>query len=384
MGKYIFISNSNKPTSEKYLSREKVRLSNVNRPCIEAAMKMGYEVYLGVNRANPEELECELDINLFDAHTFRNILDIKSNIIAYKNMMKILRSGDVEVIHCNTPIGGLIGRICGKRAKVPKVIYTAHGFHFYKGAPIIKGTIFKLAEKIMARYTDAIITMNEEDYKAAQEFKLRNNGKVYYVPGVGVNTIDYKNIVVDKKRVRSELGLNQEDIVLIAMGDLIRRKNYKTSIKAIANAANPNLHFLICGRGPELNNLQKLAKELGVERQIHFLGFRTDIKELLAVSDIFLFTSYQEGLPRSMMEAMASGLPCVSSKIRGVVDLIEDDKGGFLSNPDDIEGFADAINTLAENENSRKTMGANNRKEIKNYDIENVKEKIKEIYEEVL
>lgn len=236
----------------------------------------------------------------------------------------------------------------------------------------------------LARYTDAIITINQEDYQAAQKFRLRKGGKVYYMPGVGVDTKLYQIHGVDKEQLRNSLGIKRDDIVLIAMGDLIRRKNYSSSIKAIAKANNKKLHFLICGDGPELASLKSLAKGLGIEEQIHFLGFRTDIKELLSMADIFLFTTYQEGLPRSMMEAMAAGLPCVASKIRGNIDLIEDGIGGFLCNPDDIEGFAKAINKLAADKNLRKSLGFNNLNTIKQFDVENVKKIMKMIYKEVL
>jgi len=381
MKKYVFLSNSPKPTSEEQNSRKEIELTNVSKPCLEAAINMGFKVYFGVNRANPEGLQCELDVHLYDSHTYRSIFDFKSNYIAYKNLMSILKTGNFEVIHCNTPVGGLIGRICGKKAKVKKIIYTAHGFHFFKGAPLVNRTIFKWAEMIMAHWTDVIITMNKEDYQAASKFKLRNNGKVYYIPGVGIDTAAYKNIEIDKVSKRGKLGLELDDIVLIAMGDLIQRKNYEASLKAIAIANNPKLKFLICGRGPRLDSLQNLAKELGIENQVHFLGFRTDIKELLKISDLFLFTTYQEGLPRSMMEAMAAGLPCVASEIRGNIDLIEDGKGGYLRHPEDIVGLADVINRIANDKNLRIEMSQSNLQTIKMFDIGKIKQEINRIYD---
>ena len=170
---YVFLSNSNKPNKAEEYSRQPVILSNVSRPYLEKALDMGYEVWFGTNRDKPENLECELPIHMYDSHTYRSIFNLKDNIIAYKNLMKILKNNDIKVIHCNTPIGGMIGRICGKKAKVKHIIYTAHGFHFYKGAPLLNRTIFKWAESLMAHWTDAIITMNEEDYQAAQKFKLK-------------------------------------------------------------------------------------------------------------------------------------------------------------------------------------------------------------------
>lgn len=381
---YLWLSNGTKPKKNEKDSKKSVKLGNVSAPGVEAAINMGYKVFFGTNRANAHELACNYDVQLFNAGIYRSLTDFKSNYEAYKNVMRVLKKDKIDVIHCNTPIGGTLGRLCGKIKKVPTVIYTVHGFHFYKGAPFINRTLLKWAEIWMAHYTDAIITINQEDYQAAQKFKLRHNGKVYYIPGVGVNTADYRFDGFDKDSARQAFGLDENDIVLIAMGDLISRKNYSTSIKAIANAGNSKLHLLICGKGPMLDELKELVKELNLENQIHFLGFRTDVKELLQIADIFLFTTYQEGLPRSMMEAMSAGLPCVASKIRGNVDLIEDGKGGYLCEPDDVEGFAKVINLLATDSDKREEMKKSNLDTIKKYDVENIKKIITEIYSELL
>lgn len=384
MSRYVFISNSTKPSEEAQKSRKPVTLDNVNKPCLEVALSMGYEVWFGINRENPDGLKCELPIHMYDSHTYRSIFSLKDNIIAYKNLMLILNQGEVEVIHCNTPIGGVIGRICGKRAGVKKVIYTAHGFHFYKGAPLINGFMFRWAEMKMAQWTDAVITMNQEDYEAARKFKLRSNGKVYHVYGVGIDTENFKSETINRKELRASLGLTDTDFVCISMGDLIPRKNYSTAIKAIAKCGNKSLHYLICGNGPELKNLKALTKSLNVRDQIHFLGFRSDIKELLRSADIFLLNSMQEGLPRSLMEAMASGLPCVVSKIRGNVDLIKDGVGGYLCGATEFCEFAIAIGKLAGDIQLRITMGQRNLEKIKDYDVANVKRRIEEIYHEVI
>lgn len=378
---YVFIGNSTKPTEEKYKSREPVKISNVSRPCLQAALDMGYDVYLGTNRENPEELECELPVKLYDAHTYRSITAFRDNWIAYRNLSKVIKDGKIKVIHCNTPVGGMIGRLCGKRHKVDKIIYTAHGFHFYKGAPLLNRTVFKCAEKLMARWTDVIITMNQEDYEAAKKFKLRKGGKVYFVHGVGITLSDFVGLGAFRSRKRDELGVKDDDVVLISMGDLVPRKNYDTAIRAVAEASNPALQYFICGKGPEEENLKTLAESLGVAEQIHFLGFRSDIKELLTAADVFLFTTKQEGLPRSMMEAMASGLPCIASKIRGNTDLLEGTEGGYLCQTTDVSGYAEKLNLLANDKALREQMGRNNLITIKKFSTETVNEEIRKIYE---
>lgn len=385
MAGYIFIGNSTKPTKETLNSRDDIKLSNVSRPCLNAALGLGYEVVLGVNRNNPHELSCkELPISLYDSHTYRSITAIKDNFIAYKNLCNVIKEKHIEVIHCNTPVGGMIGRLVGKRYHVKKVIYTAHGFHFYKGAPLFNRTVLKWAEQIMAHWTDAIITMNEEDYQAAKKFKLKKGGKVYKVHGVGITLDDFKDIRVDRSEKRKELGLKDTDIVCISAGDLVARKNYGIAIEALAKVENENLHYLICGVGPEKENLEKLAEEKGVANRVHFLGFRNDVKELMKVSDIFLFTTLQEGMPRSMMEAMACGLPCVASKIRGNVDLLEEGKGGYLCVPNDYLDFAKKLNVLANESSKRESMSEYNLQAIRAFDINAVKMEIEDIYDAIV
>lgn len=367
MKKILFVSNISK------------KLTNFSIPSIEAAKEVGYDFHMAANLKDFKEINKSHEIKLHHLDISRNPFNIK-NFKAYKQMNNLLKKENFDAIHCNTPMGGILGRICGKKANVQKVIYTAHGFHFYKGASPIKSFLFKSIEKFLASYTDAIITINNEDYEAAKKFHLRKKGEVYFIPGVGVNTQEYNNDNINKFEFKQSLGLHEDAIIFVAMGDLIARKNYKTSIEAISLASNPKINLLICGAGPELSELKKYAITKNVEKQIHFLGYRSDIKEILSVSDVFLFTTFQEGLPRSMMEAMSSGLPCIASKIRGNVDLIENGEGGYLVAPGNSKGFSEAINVLSRDATLRNTMGKNNLANVKKYDVANIKKEMKKIY----
>lgn len=354
---------------------------------LRAAKRLGMDFYVVANRSasNLEQItadEKEYGVHLLHADISRSPVSL-SNIKAYKQICEIIKKYDIDYIHCNTPVGGVLGRLTGKKCKVKKVLYQAHGFHFYKGAPKKNWLIYYTIEKFLARFTDCIVTMNAEDNVAAKRFKCRNNGPVYNVHGVGIDLSLYEGLEQQRESKRQELGFTESDIVLISMGDLILRKNYTVAIDAVAKCDNPKLHYIICGKGPELDNLKQRAKALGVEQQIHFLGFRSDIKELLAAADIFIFTSLQEGMPRSMMEAMAAGLPCIASKIRGNVDLIENGKGGFLCNPYDSDAFADAMTKLQVDAGLKREMRLNNLLEIKHYDISVVAAEIENIYRNI-
>lgn len=376
MSKILFISNISN------------RITNFVTASIVAAHQLNMDFYQVANwkDAAPGQIEADerkYDIKIKSVPISRNPFS-KTNICAYKELVEIVKKERIDYIHCNTPTGGVLGRLVGKKCKVKKVIYEAHGFHFYKGAPIKNWVLYYPVEKVLAHYTDALITINNEDYEFAKHnMRLRNNGKVYYVPGVGIETKRFDSDEDNRKSKRAELNLEINDIAIISMGDLIERKNYETAIRAVAVAQDPRLQYFICGTGPEEERLKLLANKLGTEKQIHFLGFRSDIKELLAAADIFLFTTKQEGLPRSLMEAMASGLPCIASEIRGNTDLLADN-GGYLCAPTDVDGFAGKIKKLAEDKFLRETMGRNNLITIHKFSNETVCKELQKIYESEL
>ena len=365
------------------------RVNNFCMSSLVAAKKMNIEYHIAGNWGYASDLERTTDEEKYEIYIhqidfIRTPLDIR-NYKAYKQLTEIVERENYDAIHCNTPIGGVLGRLVGKKCKVSNVIYQAHGFHFYKGAPKKNWLVYYPVEKWLARHTDALITINSEDFELAKtKLKLRKNGKVYYVPGVGIDTTQYALSAKAREDKRIELKLNENDVALISMGDLIERKNYDTAIRAIAEAKNPALQYFICGKGPEEENLKALAESLGVSKQIHFLGFRSDIKELLAAVDVFLFTTKQEGLPRSMMEAMASGIPCVASKIRGNTDLIDGTEGGYLCETTDVPAYAEALNLLANDRSLREKMGRNNLITIQQFSTETVNEEIRKIYESEL
>lgn len=369
MSKILFVSNIAK------------RVGSFSVASIAAAKECGMEYYYAANWdatsiKQRNEDEKKYGIKLIHIDLVRSPYSPK-NIKAYLQLVDFINKEKIDYIHCNTPVGGILGRLAGKKCNVQKVIYQVHGFHFYNGAPIKNWMLYYPIEKWFAKITDAIITINKEDYERAKKFKLRNNGKVYYVPGVGMDLSQFELPENTRASKRKELGLKNSDIALISMGDLIKRKNYSLAIEVIAKCKNPNIHYYICGKGPDEARLKKIVEKMNLEDKIYFLGFRTDIKELLRASDIFLFTSKQEGLARSLMEAMASGLPSVSSRIRGNIDLIEDTKCGFLCSS--INEYVNAIDNIISSSNYSMYAEANYER-VKMFNMESVIEAIKEIY----
>ncbi|MBO5908441.1 MAG: glycosyltransferase, partial [Clostridia bacterium] len=253
--------------------------------------------------------------------------------------------------------------------------------HFYKGAPKLNWMLYYPVEKWLARYTDALITINKEDYElAGSKLTLRGGGKVYYVPGVGIDKSAYKTDADTRAAKREELGIPQNAFVIISAGELNANKNNRAIISAMKRAERKDVHYVLCGVGDMEVHLQKQAEELSLSDRVHFIGYRKDIKELYKMSDCFVMPSYREGLSRSMMEAMASGLPCIASKIRGNTDLLEEG-GGFLCEADDIEAYAQKIDLLAGDSLMRAAMGKKNLEVIEKFSTENVTQAMLKIYE---
>lgn len=381
--KYLFLANSSKPTEEEYNSIKPIRLNNFYLPNIKSAIHNNCDVYVGINRKYPKDLDTALPVEFYDANIFRSITDVKNNYRAYKNLMNFITQKNIDVIHCNTPIGGLLGRICGRKKNVNKIIYTVHGFHFYKGQNAIKRYLFKSIERYLAKSTDAIITINEEDFQSAKSFKLKKHGKVYKVHGVGIQTSITKTSSIEISKIKKDFHLKNQDIVLLTVGDLVKNKNIKTIIKSMRYLDNKYKLF-ICGQGVLDQKLKNYTTKLKLSDRIFFLGYRNDISTFYSMADIFVFSSFREGLPRVTMEAMSYGLPCVVSKIRGNIDLIDNGQGGFLCKTKDFKGIANKIKYISQNKKIYDSMSKWNLKKIKKYDVKYIQTEIDQIYSEIL
>lgn len=299
----------------------------------------------------------------------------------YKQLKGLLRKKETDVVHTHTPIVSALVRVALRKDNHIKIIYTAHGFHFHKGAPLLNWLLFYPVEKWLSRYTDVLITINKEDYERAKKsFKA---GRIEYVPGVGVNVEKCSKVTIKRKEKRTDLGLAEDDFVLVSTGELNSNKNHKTAIHAIHKLNNPSVKYLICGQGQLEDELLHLVKDLDLEHQVMLLGFRTDILEINHIADVFVFPSFREGLSVALMEAMACGLPVVCSDIRGNRDLVEDGKGGFLVGPRDVVGFAQSIKSLSENAALRKRMGQNNVVRVRDFDTSIVLSHMMDIYKTV-
>ena len=241
----------------------------------------------------------------------------KSNLEAVKELKKIVFENHYDIVHCHTPVAGVCARLACKsfRKNGLKVIYTAHGFHFYQGAPLKNWLVYYPIEKYCSRFTDVLITINQEDYALAK--KKMKAKKTEYVPGVGIDVDKFRNTVVDRTAKRKELGIPENAFLLLSVGELNANKNHQIVIRALAQLNDSNIHYMIAGKGDLHDELIDLANRLGVAEQVHLLGYRNDVAELYKTADVDIFPSIREGLGLAAIEGMAAGLPLICADNRG-------------------------------------------------------------------
>ncbi|MDF1616148.1 glycosyltransferase family 4 protein [Petrocella sp. FN5] len=347
---------------------------------IEVLKSLGYEVHGAANFEDINERLDKIDIVRHHFDIQRSPFSLK-NIKAYKQLKTIMKSENFDAVHCHSPMGSVLARLVARSIKLKNVIYTAHGFHFYKGAPIINWLLYYPIEKWLSRYTDILITINKEDFDRANSFKTC---RVEYIPGIGVDSSKFSEDKRIRTKKRSELNIPENSFVILSVGELNRNKNHEAVIRAISKIANKDVLYLICGKGILENYLNDLIQELGLSNQVKLLGFRNDLDEIYQAADLFAFPSYREGLSVSLMEAMASGLPIVASQIRGNVDLIESNDNGLLFKPKNTESCAISIEKIISNSGLRNEMKHRNLITIKKFSKKNVSEKMRDIYKNLL
>lgn len=344
--------------------------------------KTGYE-QKNAEVANPEIPYCDVWHNV----PFARSPFSAENISAYKSLKHIITSNDFAIIHSHTPVGGVLARLASVKARKhgTKSIYTAHGFHFYKGAPKSGWLIFYPIEKYLSKYTDHLITINEEDFQTAVSKKF-HAGKISKVNGVGVDINRFHIAHGDKNQdILNEFNLVSSDFILLSVGELNANKNHKVVIEALSKLNNKNIKYIICGAGALKDEYTEIAKTYNISDQVIFAGFRSDTEKFYHSSDVFVFPSFREGLPVSLMEAMASGLPCIASNIRGNRDLIVPSEGGFLiDNPADSDAFAVQIQLLYDNCELRKKYGSFNAAAIKKFSLDTVMAQMIDIYKQYI
>lgn len=363
-------------------------IGKFNMNNIEILISLGYQVTVATNfktdaHSSKKSIDdlveklTNLKIGLVQIDFSRSGSNIKGHFESYKQVFKLLDK-NFDIIHTHTPIASAIVRLANRFNKnsSSKVIYTAHGFHFYKGAPAINWITYYPIERILSKYTDLLITINREDFKRSKSFNAKD---VEYIPGVGVevNVLTAgKNEIKEKKQ---EFNITSSNI-LISVGELNNNKNHYIVIEALSKIKDKDFEYLIVGEGPNKKKLQDQINNHGLQNKIKLCGYRNDIQELLQLSDIFVFPSFREGLSKSVMEAMASGLVIVASSIRGNTDLIDEGRGGFLFNPKSSSDLSNCLLKILNKPDIKNEFGIYNNEKIKQFSTNKIDSKMRQIY----
>ncbi|WP_330112135.1 glycosyltransferase family 4 protein (plasmid) [Cetobacterium somerae] len=346
-------------------------------PHIKMLERNEYEVWIATNiqKEIPEELKNNRWINIsFSRNPFS-----KNSFRAIKEMKELIKNNNFEVIHFHTPVASFLGRYAAMKKKQKNIIYTAHGFHFFKGAPLKNWLIYYSMEKLAINWTDKIITINEEDFQRAQKM-ARKNTKVYKIDGVGLSLENYRNGNFNK--IKEELKISENEFVISMIGELNKNKNQIQLLKAVSLLKNKginNIRIVLVGVGNQKNILEEEAKKNNLK--IDFLGYRKDVKDIIAASHIICSMSYREGLPRNIMEGMAQGKSFIVTNIRGNQDIIKSNKNGLLVEVDDFKETAYKIESLIKDRNMISKMAENNFIDVNKFSIEKILKEMEKIYE---
>ena len=358
----------------------KNHIAEFHLPYLKLFQDMGWQTAVAAKNDYENPADCVIphcDV-FYDVPFERSPLK-KGNLTAYRRVKRIIREGGYDIIHCHTPVGAAVARLAARKARRngSKVIYTAHGFHFYKGAPWLNWLVYFPVEWLLSPVTDVLITINREDYERAK--RLLRAKKVVYIPGVGIDTARFRGNAEKGAALRRELGIPDEAAVLLSVGDLNKNKNHRAVLEALARMENRNLHYVVCGRGPLKEELEAFAREKGLGDRVRFMGYRNDIPAFYAMADVFVFPSFREGLSVSVMEAMASGLPVVCSRIRGNTDMVEDGVNGYLMEPGNPDSIAGALRRL-EDGGKWEEISRNNLEKAEEYSLAVIAEQYRKVY----
>ena len=368
-----------------FVATVRSHIGQFHMPFIRELKARGVEVHVAFkdNSADKPGLDLSAIDKTFEVPFERRPLR-PNNIKAYRELKKIIDGNGYDAVHCHTPMGAVITRLAAKsaRKKGTKVIYTAHGFHFFKGASIKNWMFFYPVEKYLSKYTDCLITINSEDCELAHKKKFRA-GKIYKVHGVGVELDKFKAVDADEKaRLRAEYGYDGDTFIMIYPADLSVRKNQPMLFDALQKIAekNKNVKLLLPGQPIRLEEYKRMISERGIADNVEFLGYRRDINNLVGLSDLSVASSFQEGLPINIIEAMAMGNAIVATDVRGNNDAVEDGVNGYLVPVGDSDLMAEKILELMNDREKLRTFGENGLDMVKDFSTENVNREMLTIY----
>ncbi len=359
---------------------------------VKLLKKMGCEIHYASNFNNPvysfdKQKLIEYGIVLHHIDIEKNPAKL-SNLKAIKQLKKLIDDNEIDAISCHNPMGGVAGRIAARLSKRnPYVIYTAHGFHFYEGAPGLNWLLYYTTERLLARYTDELITINDEDYKRALKFKLKKDGHVDKIHGVGVDAIKFVPNEQVGREIRKQLDISSSSFVMVTAAELRDNKNHIVVFQAIkklhdsGQLIDGQFYYLLCGQGPNRPELEKYVQENHLEHIVRFLGFKTNMAEILQAADCFVFPSIREGLGVAAIEALLCGVPLVVADNRGTKEYAIDGYNSFVCDPKSPSDFESSIIRLIKDKERTQAMASNCRQSAEIFTVPEVQKTMKKVYE---
>jgi glycosyltransferase involved in cell wall biosynthesis len=350
---------------------------------------MGYEIEVAASNVGFTERIEQEGFKVYNLPFSRNPFSI-SNIKAFFMLLRLMKERKYILVHTHTPIASFLGRIVARITRVSNIVYTAHGFHFHEYGSKLSNFVYYRLEKFAGRFTDVLITINKDDFEIAKEKNIVPKSKVVYIKGVGVDTkkLNPTNINEDdKKEIKEKFSISKKTHVITSIGRLEREKHFEPLIEAlrIVKEKEVRFKFFIAGNGPLYSSLLKAAKSSGLEKELVLLGYTNEVSKILFVTDIYVTASSREGLPVSVMEAMAMERPIVAYNIRGVRDLVEDSVNGFLVPFGDVEALAEKILYLIEHPEIAEEMGKKGRERVeREFSLKVILPKMEALYKEIL
>ncbi|MGO3498015.1 MAG: glycosyltransferase [Staphylococcus equorum] len=358
---------------------------------IAILQSLGAEVHVATNFVNPGPIDNKVDLKLkkilekkgvmyHQVDFMKGIGNHKLNVKAMKQLCQLCDKFNFDGIHAQSPLGGIIARRVAHRKKV-HILYTAHGFQFFKGGPFLDWLIFFPVEWFYGLWTDALVTINTDDYAVAKHLPIK---RVYYIPGVGTDIENVERIAKEQRQklrqeVRRNLGINDDEYLLLSVGELSERKNHATVIKAISKLNDPKIKYVIAGIGDEETNLKSLIKENRLENKVQLLGYQTDLDGLYFAADLNVFISKREGLGLGGLDGVAHGLYIIGNGNTGMKDYIKsDDIGLLVKDPTDVD---EVSRTIAFAKQGKKKVTGKGLEAVREFDYRNVNKIMKSIYQ---
>lgn len=356
-----------------------------NKANINALLQLGYIVELAANFENGEGPEIHnqkyveecmaMGITTHSIPFQRHSLT--GSLKCLPAVKQLLREGQYNIVHAHTETGGLILRLAKSAKGNSKFFYTPHGMSFWKGSPLKNQLLYKPMERYICGGMDQNIGINLEEVTNLNNWDRQSSN---YIHGIGLNFHRFEKPTRSKEEVRKDIAIPETATLLMSVGELDDNKNHATAIKALGKLGRKDVYYIVCGVGPNKDMLETYAKDNGIYENVKLLGYRSDIPDLLHASDIFIFPSFHEGLPVSVLESMATGLPSICSEIRGNVDIITDGDNGYLFAPNDVDTLATKMELLICNKDAQIQMGKKNTEIVKAFGMDAVIEELKQIY----